>query len=66
MKYIYTSPDCSRCDSRKKDLKANSIEYVEREADRLKRPPDDRDDIDVEALVLLAMQNQILPVEVER
>lgn len=66
MKYIYTSPDCPRCDSRKQDLKANRIKYVERNADRLKKPAEDRDDIDVEALVLLAMQNQILPVEVER
>jgi glutaredoxin len=66
MIYLYTAPDCPKCDSRKKDLKANSIEYIERDANRLKRPADDYDDIDKDAIVQLAMQNQILPAEVER
>jgi hypothetical protein len=41
-----------------------SIEYVERDADRLKNPVCDRDNIDVEAFVQLSMQNMILPVEI--
>lgn len=65
MIYIYTAPDCPRCVTRKEELKANGIEYVEREGSRLKKLVDDHDDIDKDALVQLAMQNQILPVVVE-
>lgn len=43
---------------------SSSIEYVERDADRLKNLAHDRDNIDVEALVQLSMQNMILPVEI--
>ncbi len=40
------------------------IKYIERSANRLKTPPVDRDDIDVDAFVQLSMQNMVLPVEV--
>ena len=65
MKYMYTSPDCPRCDSRKEDLKANKIPFTERDATRLTAPAEDQDDIDIDALAQLSMQNNILPVEVE-
>lgn len=64
MKYIYTAPDCPKCETLKESYKAQNIEYVERDADRLKKPTDDKDDIDVEAFVQLSMQNMILPVEI--
>lgn len=66
MIYIYTAPDCPRCVTRKNELKANGKEYTERDADRLKKPTDDQDDIDKDAFVQLSMNNMILPVEVER
>ena len=65
MIYLYTAPDCPRCIKRKEELKANGKEYVERNADRLKKPTDDQDEIDIEAFVQLSIQNMILPVEVE-
>lgn len=64
MKYIYTAPDCPKCETLKESYKAQNIEYVERDAERLKKPAGDRDDIDVEAFVQLSMQNMILPVEI--
>ncbi len=64
MKYIYTAPDCPKCETLKESYKAQNIEYVERDAERLKKPADDRDNIDVEAFVQLSMQNMILPVEI--
>ena len=66
MKYIYTSPDCPKCEALKDRCKTQSIEYVERDADRLKNPANDRDDIDVEAFVQLSMQNMVLPVEIDK
>ncbi len=66
MKYIYTSPDCPKCDALKERYKAAETEYVERDADRLKNPAHDRDEIDVEAFVQLSMQNMVLPVEVDK
>ena len=64
MKYIYTAPDCPKCETLKESYKMQSIEYVERDADRLKNPAHDRDNIDVDAFVQLSMQNMILPVEI--
>ncbi len=66
MKYIYTAPECPKCDSLKEGYKTQSIEYVERDAERLKNPPHDRDDIDIEAFVQLSMQNMVLPVEIDK
>lgn len=66
MRYIYTSPDCPKCESLKNRYKTQGIEYIERDADRLKNPAADRDDIDVEAFVQLSMQNMVLPVEVTK
>lgn len=64
MKYIYTALECPKCETLKESYKAQNIEYVERDAGRLKNPAHDRDDIDVEAFVQLSMQNMILPVEI--
>ncbi|GAN33821.1 MAG: hypothetical protein DYG83_14530 [Candidatus Brocadia sp. AMX2] len=61
MKYIYTAPDCPKCESLKKKYRAEGIQFVERNADRIKQP---EDGIDQEALVLASMQNMELPVEV--
>ena len=66
MKYIYTSPDCPKCDALKERYKSQSTEFVERDSDRLKNPAHDRDDIDVEAFVQLSMQNMVLPVEIDK
>ncbi len=65
MKYLYSALNCPRCEKRKTELRDQSIAFVERDADRLKKPADDKDDIDVEAFVQLSMQNMILPVEVD-
>ncbi len=64
MKYIYTAKDCPKCETLKARYKKQGIEYVERDADRLKNPAVDRDDIDVDAFVQLSMQNNQLPVEI--
>ncbi len=66
MKYIYTSPYSPKLDALKESYKTQSIEYVERDADRLKDPAHDRDDIDVDAFVQLSMQNMVLPVEIDK
>ena len=66
MRYIYTAPECQKCESLKERYRTQGLEYIERDADRLKNPAIDRDDIDVEAFVQLSMQNMVLPVEVNK
>jgi glutaredoxin len=66
MRYIYTTPECPKCESLKDKYITQGLEYIERDADRLKNPAIDRDDIDVEAFVQLSMQNMVLPVEVNK
>ena len=66
MKYIYTAPDCPKCESLKESYKTQSVEFVERDAERLKNPALDRDDIDLEAFVQISMQNMVLPVEIDK
>ncbi|HDY69128.1 MAG: hypothetical protein JYX80_14630 [Candidatus Scalindua sediminis] len=66
MRYIYTAPACPKCESLKERYKTQGLEYIEKDADRLKNPAIDRDDIDVEAFVQLSMQNMVLPVEVNK
>jgi glutaredoxin len=70
MKYIYTRELCSACIKLKKKWNAEGllkgIDYQERDAGRLSNPADDRDSIDEEALVLLIMNKNLLPVVVER
>ncbi len=66
MKYIYTASECPKCDALKESYKTQSIEYVERDAERLKNPSQDRDNIDIEAFVQLSMQNMVLPVEIDK
>ncbi|MDR4505349.1 MAG: hypothetical protein MRK01_11250 [Candidatus Scalindua sp.] len=65
MKYIYTAVDCPKCETLKEKYRTEGVEYVERDAERLKKPSDDRDEIDVEAFVQLSMQNMVLPVEID-
>ncbi len=65
MKYIYTAEDCPRCETLKDEYKSKGVEYTERDAERLKSPTHDRDEIDVDAFVQLSMQNMVLPVEIE-
>lgn len=65
MKYIYTANLCGKCIALKKEYDDNNIEYVERDAKRLKEVPDDYDDIDKEAFASLCEQNMSLPVTVE-
>lgn len=62
MKYIYTAENCPKCESLKKKYKAEGVPFIERNADRIKRPDDE---IDREALVQASMQNMELPVEVD-
>ena len=62
MKYVYTAPDCPKCESLKRKYKAEGVRFVERSADRIKQP---EDDIDRDALVQASMQNMELPVEVD-
>lgn len=66
MKYIYTAPECPKCDALKESYKAQNIEYIERDAQRLKNPAHDRDNVDIEAFVQLSMQNMVLPVEIDK
>ena len=66
MKYIYTAPECPKCDSLKERYQSQGVEYVERDADRLKNPSHDRDDVDIDAFVQLSMQNMVLPVEIDK
>jgi len=65
MKYIYTKPKCSACIELKARLDSEGTEYTERDADRLKNPGSDVDEIDKIAFVELADQGMVLPVEVE-
>ncbi len=62
MKYIYTAPDCPKCESLKKKYKKEGIEFIERKSDRIKQP---EDEIDQEALVQASMQNMELPIEID-
>ncbi len=66
MKYIYTAPDCPRCDTLKLNYREQDVEFIERSSDRLTKPDADRDDIDIDALAQLSMQNNVLPVEVNK
>ena len=65
MKYIYTNKMCGACIELKKKYDTMGVEYVERDADRLKNPAVDWDDIDIDAFAILSDQNMVLPVEVE-
>ena len=65
MKYLYTATMCPACEKRKRELKRQGIDYVERKGTRLKTPEADFDDIDKDALVQLAINNDTLPVEVD-
>lgn len=61
MKYLYTAQDCPKCETLKKKYRSDGVQFVERNADRIKQP---EDEIDQEALVQASMQNMELPVEV--
>lgn len=64
IKYIiYTSSECPKCTEQKKKWDAEDILYEERDASRLKNPTDN---IDTEALIEAAMNNEVLPVIIRR
>lgn len=60
---IYTAPDCPKCQSQKIAWVTEGISFEERDSSRLKNPSDA---IDTEGLINAAMQNEVLPVIVER
>ena len=64
-KYIYSVPDCPRCDKLKDKYKAGRVSFVERSGGRLGKDPRMFDLIDKEAFLKIQMQNQMFPVEVE-
>ncbi len=65
MKYLFTKDMCSKCIAIKERFAREKVEYRERDASRLKTPPDDYDDIDEQAFAILCDQNMELPVVVE-
>ncbi len=65
MKYMYTSDMCEKCIALKERFAREKVEYRERDAGRLKVVPDDYDDIDKDAFVVLCEQNMELPVVVD-
>ena len=66
MEYVYTAPNCPRCDALKEKLNKKGIEFIERKGTRLSNPEADGDDIDIEAFVQLSMQNMVLPVQITK
>jgi hypothetical protein len=63
--YIYTMPMCGACEGIKRYWKDFGKDFVERSGERLKNDPRIFDDIDKDAFMILQMQNQTFPVEVE-
>ena len=55
---------CSACIELKAKYDLEGTKYKERDADRLKNPSSDVDDIDKMAFAQLATQHMILPVEI--
>ncbi|MDR4508825.1 MAG: hypothetical protein MRJ65_11425 [Candidatus Brocadiaceae bacterium] len=62
MKYIYTAQDCPKCETVKENYRTKGVQFIERNAERIKQP---EDEIDREALIQASLQNMELPVEVE-
>ncbi len=62
-RYMYTSSLCGNCKALKKEYASKGINYIERDADRIKNP---EDDIDKEAFVELSLNNMVLPIVVEK
>ncbi len=65
LKYIYTKNMCSACIALKKKYDDEGVEYVERDGNRLSTFESQTDQIDIDAFVVLNMQNMTFPVEVE-
>lgn len=65
IKYIYTAENCPRCHDLLKHYDDLGIFYTERASSRLTKPTDDRDEVDIDAFVLLSQQNMVLPVEID-
>jgi glutaredoxin len=63
--YIYTMPMCGACEEIKRYWKDQHKDFIERSGERLKNDPRIFDDIDKDAFMILQMQNQTFPVEVE-
>ncbi len=71
MEYVYTAPNCPRCDELKKKLNTQGIVFEERDGERLSKPstcPPEKpqDNIDIDAFVQLSIQNMVLPVQVAK
>lgn len=64
MKIIYTNSVCPRCEDLKASYRVQGIPFKERSAERLKGGCGEPDKYDIEARARLAMQNEVLPVEV--
>lgn len=62
MIYVYTTPNCPRCNTVKEKLKANNSVFEERSYLRIKSP---QDEIDREAMVEASFVNMQLPIVVE-
>lgn len=62
MIYVYTTPNCLRCDNVKAKLKANKSIFEERSSDRIKSP---QDEIDREAMIEASFINMQLPIVIE-
>jgi hypothetical protein len=65
MKYIYTKDMCSACEALKHKYKEGGVPFVERDGDRFDLDPRLYDNIDVEAFLILQMQNLTFPVEID-
>jgi glutaredoxin len=65
MIYLYSKPMCGACIAQKKKYDKEGTRYEERDAGRLSSPAEDFDEVDREARVLMAMQNETLPVIVD-
>ncbi|RLA40681.1 MAG: hypothetical protein DRR06_17105 [Gammaproteobacteria bacterium] len=67
MIYLYSKPNCPKCEARYVELDTQGVDYEVRDARRLEGglPVDDLDAIDREAHVQLNMNNMELPVEVQ-
>lgn len=62
MIYLYGNEECSNCKKKEQEFKEAGVEFIKRDASRMKTP---EDEIDLEALVIGSMQNLSLPIIVD-
>ncbi|MBT4031040.1 MAG: hypothetical protein HOF16_05960 [Campylobacteraceae bacterium] len=65
MKYIFGENGCPKYVNLKREYKKCNIEFVERGISRLKKPQEDRDNIDVVAFSILCENGMKSPVVVD-